>query len=147
MQAHNAVNLIGRLTRDPEQKFTAQELCIAQFTLAIDGRKKDDPASFIDCTAFGKTAEIIAQHFAKGKPIAIVGSLRQEKWEDKDGNKRSKITVVVEGFSFLPRNSDEQPSTPRAADNVTRRDGRDGNTGPVSGTPSPDSGNEDEPPF
>jgi single-strand DNA-binding protein len=148
MSAHNTITLMGRLTRDPEIKFTAAELAIASFTMAVDGRKKDDDATFVDCTAFGKTAEIIGQHFAKGKPILIVGSLRQERWENKEGEKRSKLTVVVDSFSFLPRNADEGAPSAPARQQVTSRDGRDGKTGPVTGGGAPTApASEDEPPF
>ena len=127
MTAHNSVTLMGRLTRDVETKFLPDGKAIASFSLAVDGYKKDAPPNFIDCTAFGKTAELIGQYFAKGKPILINGSLRQDTWEDKTtGAKRSKINVSVDGFSFIPRSSEDAgtPSAP-SVDPVVRRDGRD----------------------
>jgi len=137
---------MGRLTRDVEQKFLANEMCIANFSLAVDGRKKDDPANFIDCTAFGKTAELIGQYFSKGKPILVNGSLKQETWEDKNtGAKRSKIGVTVENFSFLPKNSDSsEPGVSQSEAAVVWRDGRDQN---YNAAPLPAGNDVDEPPF
>lgn len=137
MTAHNNVTIIGRLTRDPETKYTAQELCICNISIAVDGRKKDDESSFIDVTLFGKTAEVVGQHFSKGKPIAVQGSLKQERWEDKEsGAKRSKIVVLADTFSFLPSVGGSQ------LDGVKRSDGRR----PAS-DPLPAGNDEDQPPF
>ena len=150
MTAHNSVTLMGRLTRDVETKFLPDGKAIASFSLAVDGYKKDAPANFIDCTAFGKTAELIGQYFAKGKPILVNGSLKQDTWEDKTtGAKRSKITVSVDGFSFIPRSGDE--SQPEPAQQYTRRDGRDqaGNAKPeqAAAPEQPPVNDDDEPPF
>ena len=76
---------------------------LASFTIAVDDR--GDYTNFIDCTAWGKTAETIANHFAKGKQIGVSGRLRQDRWE-KDGQKRSKVGVVVENFTFCGKKED-----------------------------------------
>ena len=137
MSAHNNVTLMGRLTKDPEVKFTTGELCIANFSLAVDGRKRDDDASFIDCTAFGKTAELIKQYFEKGKAILINGALRQERWEDKNsGQGRSKIIVIVEGFAFLPGGKAEGGAAPAEVKRTT-----------VHRSEVPPQADGDEPPF
>ena len=145
MSAHNNLSLIGRLTRDVETKFLPNEMCVANFSIAVDGRKKDDPANFIDCAAFGKTAEIIGQYFTKGKAIAISGSLKQDRWEDKaTGANRSKISVVVGRFSFLPSNGRDQDNGGEAPQQgVVRKDGRSNYTPPDT----PSSSGDDEPPF
>lgn len=144
MTAHNNVTIIGRLTRDPETKYTAQELCICNISIAVDGRKKDDESSFIDVTLFGKTAEVVGQHFSKGKPIAVQGSLKQERWEDKEsGAKRSKIVVLADTFSFLPSVAAVQEGAPaQRLDGVKRSDGRRPATAPL-----PAGNDEDQPPF
>lgn len=104
----NLVVLGGNLTRDVELKYTQSNTAIARFTIANNkkwtsssGEKKEDVA-FIDCTAWGKTAETIAKFFGKGQKIAVTGRLKQEVWNDKeDGKKRSKIGVTVDSFEFV----------------------------------------------
>lgn len=103
----NRVCLIGRLTRDPELKFTPTNTPIASFSIANNkswkaqnGEKKEN-CSFFNCIAWGKTGEIIAQYFKKGQRIIVEGRLQQRSWDDKDGNRRSVVEVVVENFQFL----------------------------------------------
>jgi single-strand DNA-binding protein len=75
---------------------------VAEFGLACNRKYKDkESVLFIDCAAFGKTAEILAKFCQKGKPLLVEGRLELQQWEDKDGNKRSKISCVVENFQFL----------------------------------------------
>lgn len=103
----NRVILAGNLTRDPELQHTQGGTVIAKIGLAVNRRWKSpggeqkEEVTFVDATAFGKTAEVIAQYFAKGKPILIEGRLRLEEWEDKQGQKRSKLGVIVESFQFV----------------------------------------------
>jgi len=112
-------------------------MAVCDIGVAVDGRKKDDPPNFFDCTAFGKTAEIIGQYFTKGKPICIQGSLRQERWE-KDGKKHSKVKVVIDSFSFVP--GDSSQSFPDSGDSPPKIRTAD----PSDPIPKYD---EDEPPF
>jgi single-strand DNA-binding protein len=150
MSAHNTVVLMGRLTRDVEAKFLPDGKAITSFSIAVDGYSKDAPSNFIDCSAFGKAAELIAQYFTKGKPILINGSLKQDTWEDKaTGAKRSKLTVAVDSFSFIPKN--DGGNTGESAPAVTSRNGRDqdGQAKPAQATMK-DIVNQDEseePPF
>lgn len=102
----NKVLLIGNLTRDPELKFLPSQMALCEFGLAVnrtwtgqDGQRKEE-ATFIDCTAFSKTAETISKYMKKGSSIFIEGRLKYEQWESKDGGKRSKLSVVVETFQF-----------------------------------------------
>lgn len=102
----NKVILMGNLTRDPETRQTPNGQSVTNFSLAIsrswkgqDGSTQED-VSFIDCVAWGKTGEIIAQYVQKGRPILVSGRLDQRSWE-QDGNKRSKVEVVVEDFNFV----------------------------------------------
>jgi len=98
----NINNLVlgGNLTRDPEMRVTGSGKPVTNFTVACNHSK--DEASFFDCVAFGKTAELIADHFSKGKPIIVTGSIRQNRWEDKEsGQSRSKVEVWVSGFHFV----------------------------------------------
>lgn len=113
----NRIILGGHLTRDIELRHTANTT-VANFGLACnrkwttaDGERRED-VLFVDCAAFGKTAETLAKFFSKGKPILIEGRLRLEQWEDKEsGAKRSKHTVTVETFAFAEGKAGvEQPS-------------------------------------
>jgi single-strand DNA-binding protein len=107
MSAFNKVILMGNLTRDPQLKYLPNQTAVTEFGLAInrrftkDGEKKED-VTFVDCTSFGKQAEVIQKHFTKGKPIFIDGRLKFDSWEDKSGGgKRSKLSVIVENFQFV----------------------------------------------
>lgn len=98
----NSVNLIGRITRDVELSFTASTgNAVAKFSIAVNRRFKKEEVDFINCVAFGKTGEIIAQYMVKGSPIAITGSLRTGSYDAKDGTKRYTSDVVVESFDFI----------------------------------------------
>jgi single-strand DNA-binding protein len=107
MATLNKVFLIGNLTRDPELKYTANGTAIAKFGLAVnrvynspDGEKKEDTC-FVDVTAYGKLAEICAEHLTKGRLVLIEGRLQYQSWKDEDGAKRSKIEVVAQNVQFL----------------------------------------------
>jgi len=109
----NKVMLLGRLTRDVELKFTPSNMAVAQFGMAV-GRKWKTPAgeereetAFVDCSAFGKLAEIVNQYAGKGKQVFVEGRLKLDQWEDKQsGQKRSKLTVVAENVILLGGKSD-----------------------------------------
>ena len=102
----NKVILMGRLTKDPEIRYTqsSEPLCVAKFTLAVNRRfKKDAPqqeADFIYCTAFGKTAEFIERFFKKGMQPLITGRIQVSSFDDKSGQKRWSTEVVVEEIQF-----------------------------------------------
>lgn len=104
----NKVILMGNLTRDPETRNTPNGQSVTNFSLAVnrtwkgaDGQQNED-VSYIDCVAWGKPGEIIAQYLGKGRAVLVSGRLDQRSWDDKDsGQKRSKIEVVVEDFNFV----------------------------------------------
>lgn len=103
----NKVMLMGNLTRDIELRHTASQMAIAKFGLAINrkyktasGEQKEE-VTFVDCDAFGRTAEVMNQYLKKGRPVFIEGSLRLDQWEGKDGSKQSKLKVVVDSFQFI----------------------------------------------
>lgn len=104
----NKVILMGNLTRDPEVRYTASNMAIAKIGLAVnrkyrtaDGQMKED-VLFVDCDAFGKTAEAIGKFLTKGRPIFIEGQLRLDQWQDKtSGENRSKLKVVIDTFQFI----------------------------------------------
>ena len=108
MSSFNKVLLMGNLTRDPQVKHLPSNVIVAEFGLATSRRYRSaagedrDETTFVDCTAFGRQAEVISQFCRKGKPVFIEGRLKYDSWEDKQtGNRRSKLTVVVENFQFV----------------------------------------------
>ena len=111
--SYNKVLLMGNLTRDPEVRHTSGDRTVANFGLAVNRRyktaagEKREEVTFIDCEAWGYTAENIGKFFAKGRPIFIEGRLKLDTWEDRnDGSKRSKLKVVVENFQFVDSKKD-----------------------------------------
>lgn len=101
MASINNVTLVGRVVRDLEVKTTNSGKEVSSFALAVDGFGKEAPANFIDCVAWGKAAEILAQYATKGKQIAVTGRIQTRPWEDKDGNKRKATEVVIDQFQLL----------------------------------------------
>jgi single-strand DNA-binding protein len=102
----NKVILMGNLTRDPEVRNLPSGQSVTSFALAVnrtwrgqDGTNQES-VSYIDCVAWGKTGEIIAQYMQKGRALLVSGRLDQRSWE-QDGQKRSKVEVVVEDFNFV----------------------------------------------
>lgn len=117
MATLNAVHLLGYLARDPELRYTPSGKCVCQFGIGInrkwktaDGSQKEK-VSFIDCTAWETTGEIIGSKFRKGQPILVSGYLDQESWDDKQtGQKRNKLNVIVQSFSFVSPKDDASDS-------------------------------------
>jgi single-strand DNA-binding protein len=113
MPSVNVVVLAGHLTRDPELRHTPNGAAVCDFSLAINrrwtdsgGEKKED-VSFIDCVAWAKTAELVADYLKKGSAALVEGELRQERWEDKQGGgQRSRIKVNVSRVQFLGKKDD-----------------------------------------
>src|SRR4051795_9329921 len=108
MASFNKVILLGNLTRDPQLKYLPSQTAVAEFGLAMNRKFRTqqgedrEEVTFVDCAAFGKTADVINQYFTKGKPIFIEGRLMYDQWEDKQGGgKRSRLTVVVDNFQFI----------------------------------------------
>ena len=120
----NKVILMGNLTRDPEVRTTPSGQSVANFSLAVNRTWRDangqtqDSVSYIDCVAWGKAGEIIAQYMQKGRALLVSGRLDQRSWDDKEsGAKRSKVEVIVEDFNFVDGGSGGDASTPRASNN------------------------------
>lgn len=106
MASFNKVILVGNLTRDVELR-QAGSSQVGNIGLAVNRKYKtaagerQEETTFVDCEAWGKTAEVIAQYFSKGRPILIEGRLKLDTWQDSDGGNRSKLKVVVESFEFV----------------------------------------------
>jgi single-strand DNA-binding protein len=109
MASYNRVILMGNLTRDPELRYTNNNMPICKFGLAVNRRFKDSASgewkeepTFIDVTIFGARAEPFARYHTKGKQAFIEGTLRMDTWEDKNGGgKRSKLYVVADTWEFV----------------------------------------------
>ena len=97
----NVVSLAGRITKDLEPRMTSGDLMVLSFTLAVNRRKKDDPADFISCKAFGKTAEIMSQYLGKGSLIGVTGRIQTGKYDNKEGRTIYTTDVIVDNFDFL----------------------------------------------
>lgn len=121
----NNVNLIGRLTKDPELKVTPNDTKLARFCLAVDGMKDRDgntTADFIDCIAWSKSAELIGKYFRKGSRIGINGRLHTTTFETDGGEKRKFVEVIVNSIDFIDKKSEStdnssdprEPEPPRA---------------------------------
>lgn len=103
--------IMGNLTRDPEMRSTPSGAQVCGFSVAVNRTFKDssggqqEAVSFIDCSAWGRAGEIIAQYAKKGSGIMISGRLDQRSWEDKEGQKRSRVEIIVEDFNFIGGNN------------------------------------------
>ena len=109
----NRVIISGNLTRDPELRSTQSGMDVMSFGVAVNDRRRnpqtnewEDYPNFVDCTMFGNRARSLHQYLSKGTKVAIEGKLRWSQWE-RDGQKRSKIEVIVDELEFMSsRNSD-----------------------------------------
>ncbi len=111
------VTMHGNITRDIETR-NVGTATVAGFSVAVNRKWKDkdgetrEEVSYIDCEAWGKTGEVIAQYMSKGSPIIVVGRLKQDSWESKDGEKRTKLKVVVEQFDFVGGKDRDEKTAP-----------------------------------
>jgi len=105
----NKVILIGRLTKDPELNFAAGSgTAVTRFSLAVTRPFKKDETDFINCIAFGKTGETIAQYLTKGRQLAVTGSIRTGSYDAKDGTKRYTTDIVVDSFEFIGNSNENK---------------------------------------
>ena len=114
----NQVCLIGRLTKDVQERRTQNGTPVVSFTLAVDRRKKEDGADFIPCIAWDKAAETIARYVHKGDLFGVTGYIQTRSYE-KDGRRNYATEVVTTGFQFLERKremSSDAPSVQNKSD-------------------------------
>lgn len=116
----NRVNITGNLTRDPELRATAGGTQMLAFGVAVNDRRKnpqtgawEDVPNFVDCIVFGQRAEAVSRFISKGSKVAIEGKLRYSSWETKEGQRRSKLEVIVDEIDFLSRQG-QQVTSPAA---------------------------------
>lgn len=114
MANFNKVILMGNLTRDVEVRTTQGGMQVAKLGMAINRKwtqngEQKESTCFVDMTAFGRQAEVLAQYVGKGSPLFVEGRLEYSTWEGQDGQKKNKLEVVVENFQFVgaPRSAGE----------------------------------------
>lgn len=103
----NSVCIVGRLTKDVQERRTQNGTAVISFTLAVDRRKKDDGADFIPCIAWDKAAETIAKYVHKGDMFGVTGYIQTRSYE-KDGRRNYATEVVTTSFQFLERKREMQ---------------------------------------
>jgi single-strand DNA-binding protein len=111
----NRVVLVGRLVRDAEMKYTNSGMAICELSIAINNRRKQgdqwvDEANFFDVTIFGRTGEAIQQYLTKGKQVGIDGRLKQDRWQNNEGQNRSKVGIIADNVMLLGGGRDGGPS-------------------------------------
>lgn len=109
----NTVNLLGRITANPELKHTPSNTAVCSFTVAVDRPFKDQSGNkqtdFINCVSWRQAAEFISRYFSKGQMLGLTGSIQTRKYQDKDGNNRYAVEVLVER-AFFGGNANSQPT-------------------------------------
>ena len=123
----NSVCIIGRLTKDVQERRTQNGTPVVSFTLAVDRRKKEDGADFIPCIAWDKAAETIARYVHKGDLFGVTGYIQTRSYE-KDGRRNYATEVVTTGFQFLERKREMSSDAPSVQNKNNSYDGW-GNTG------------------
>jgi len=114
----NTIQLIGRLTADPECRALAEDKSVANMRLAVPRRDRKAAPVYVDVVAFDRLAELCSEHLEKGRQVAISGRLEYSEWEAQDGSKRSKHEVVAGDVEFLAKAkaTDEEPATAAQGD-------------------------------
>lgn len=116
----NKVIMMGRLTRDPEVRYTNDNKAVANFTLAVDRRFKrdgDPDADFFFCTAFGKIAEFAEKYLKKGTKIVLDGHLQNDTYTDKEGQKKTTTKIIVDSCEFAESKASQSNDTaPKTAE-------------------------------
>ena len=148
----NKVFLIGNLTRDPELRYTPSGTAVVDFGMAINRKwtshsgEKQEEVVFLDLQAWARSAEVISEYCKKGAPLFVEGRLKLDSWEGKDGQKRSKLRVVVDNFQFIGaptgRNAPDEDAEGRPANPPPRGRPR----APDAGAPPPEDAAPSEPP-
>lgn len=160
----NKFIIAGNLARDPELRLFPNDRSVANFTVITNRRWKDqatgeprEEATAVDCEAWGKTAELLGAYFSKGTPIYLEGRMKQQRWEQPDGQKRSKLVCVVDDVRFVESahkgKGEAAKPAPAPVRERTDDDRYAESAGVLGGTtppPAPQAGprpGDDEPPF
>ena len=124
----NKVILIGRLTRDPEVRYSSgeEQMAIARYTLAVDrpGKTEDgkNQADFISCVAFGRAAQFAEKNFYQGMKIAVIGSIRTGSYTARDGHKVYTTEVVIDTQEFCEKKQEREATREALPDEITEDD-------------------------
>lgn len=126
MSSLNNVVLVGHLVRDPALKTLPSGGSVCEFGIALNRvwndkatNEKKEEVTFVDVSAWGRLAETCAQFLAKGRQVALVGRLKQDRWETKEGQKRSKLTVIAESITFIGRREESTAAAPETEEEVS----------------------------
>ena len=144
----NDVKLVGRLTRDPELRFTAKGLAVCRFDIAVNRRYKDvtgewkDDTSFVPVVVWKETAQRCADRLKKGSPVYVEGRLKSRNWETKDGQKRTSLEVNALRVQFLAKVEGEPDHDETAGEPVAAAVPAPGN-----GSPAAEEAADDDIPF
>ncbi len=134
----NKVILLGRLTRDPEIRYSQNQVAVTRFAVAVNRRfskpGEERQADFFNCVCFRSTAEFVSKYFVKGQQLALVGSLQSRKWEDETGKSHTVIEVVADEVYFADSKRDRDGSTGASTG---------GNTAPAAPARTPDFSDDD----
>lgn len=119
MASYNKVILVGRLTSAPELRRTQGGTAVTSFRLAVDRQTQDKQTDFLDIVAWRDSAEFAARNFTKGQEILVEGKIQTRSYEDREGNKRTAVEVVVDRFSFMGSKKKEQDNEQNNAGGFT----------------------------
>jgi len=115
MANYNKVFLMGNLTRDPEIRYLQSGRAVVRFGMAVNRRYRNrttqemvEETTFVDLEGWGPQAETFSRYMSKGRPVFVEGRLRLDSWENKEGQKRSKLVVVMDSFQFIDSNQASQ---------------------------------------
>lgn len=112
----NKVILMGRLTKDPELRYTNNKTPVCSFTIAVNnGYGEKQQTDFINCLAWNKTAEFVTKYFAKGKMIIVIGRIATRSWETQDGKRAYATEVIANEVNFGESKTSPQLNTPQTA--------------------------------
>ena len=117
----NKLEMLGRLTKDVEVRYTQDQKMVVKFTIAIN-RRKNEHTDFFDVTAFGNTAEFISKYFKKGQQVAIVGRLQNNNYTDSEGKKHYGNIIIAEEVFFADSKKENTNETSEATFNETYND-------------------------
>lgn len=138
----NKVMLLGRLTRDPEIRYSANQVAVTRFSVAVNRRfvkpGEERQADFFNCVCFRSTAEFVSKYFVKGQQLALVGTLQSRKWDDENGKSHTAIEVVAEEVYFA--------DSKRERDGASQSSGFEnsgGYTAPTAPAHAPDFSDDD----
>ena len=137
----NRVNISGNLTRDTELRATQGGTEVLTFGMAVNDRRKnpqtgewEDSPNFVDCVIFGKRADSLSKLLHKGMKVAVEGKLRYQQWQDKNGQRRSKLSVVVDEIEFMSQSKANSDQQTQQANNYTNQYQSGANSAPQQPT-------------